>query len=84
MDKKTVLAFNAAYAAEPTKEEAQLINDLLAVWAKLEPAAKKHPALIKRGAFFGMAVQKAIAAGEVALPKSRSMTGAGKTEAPGA
>lgn len=82
MDKKTVLAFNAAYAAEPTKEEAQLVNDLLSVWAKLEPAAKKHPAIIKRGVFFGMAIQKAIAAGAVALPKSRDAKGAMKTEAP--
>jgi len=70
MNKQTVKAFNAAYAAaEPTKEEARLVSDLLTVWAKLDAAAAKNPAQLRRGVVFGMALQKAIDAGIVELPK---------------
>ena len=72
MDKSTVIAFNTAYAAEPTEAEKQLVNDLLSVWGKLEPAAKKNPALLRRGVLFGMALQSHIAAGKIALPEVRA------------
>ena len=65
MDKKLFMAFNAAYTAEPTAEETQLVNDLLLVWGKFEPCAAKNPALIRRGVLFGMQLQKSIAAGSV-------------------
>lgn len=73
MNRNTVKAFNAAYAAaEPTKAEARLISDLLTVWGKLDAAAAKHPAQLRNGIAFGMALQKAIAAGIVELPKVRA------------
>ena len=76
MDRRTVIAFNRTYAAEPTAEERQLVGDLLAVWGKLEPTAAKHPAMYRQGVLFGMALQKAIAAGEVELlPVRRKRNG---------
>lgn len=69
MDKSTVIAFNTAYAAEPTEQEKQLVNDMLLVWGKLEPTAGKSPAMYRRGMLFGIALQKAVAAGEIILPK---------------
>ena len=67
MDRKLVLNFNAAYAAEAAPEEKQLVNDLLVVWGKLEPAAGKNPALIRKGVLFGMSLQKEIANGNIKL-----------------
>ena len=69
MDKRTVIAFNNAYAAEPTEQEKQLVNELLTVWGKLEPGAGKSPAIYRKGILFGMALQKAIAAGDIILPE---------------
>lgn len=76
MDRRTVIAFNRAYSTEPTEQERQLVNDLLTVWGKLEPTAAKHPAMYRQGILFGMALQKAIAAGEVELlPVKRKRNG---------
>lgn len=69
MDKRTVIAFNSAYAAEPTARELQLVNDMLSIWGKLEPAAGKSPAIYRKGILFGLALQKAITAGAVILPE---------------
>ena len=63
MDKRTVIAFNKAYATEPTERELQFVNDLLTVWGKLEPGAGKNPAIYRKGILFGMAVQKVIETG---------------------
>ena len=67
MDRRTVIAFNTVYATEATPEEKQLVNDLLTVWGKLEPAAAKSPSLYRRGILYGLALQKAITAGKVKL-----------------
>jgi hypothetical protein len=72
MDKKTVIAFNVCYAAVTTEAQKQLVNDLLFIWGKLEPAAKKNPALLRRGVLFGMALQSHIEAGNIALPEVRA------------
>ena len=72
MDKRTVIAFNKAYAADPTDKELQFVNDLLTVWGKLEPAAGKNPAIYRRGVLFGMALQKALATGEITLPEAKT------------
>ena len=71
MDRKLFIDFNRAYAAEPTAEERQLVGDLLTVWGKLDSTAAKHPAMFRQGIFFGMALQKAIAAGEIQLKPVR-------------
>lgn len=71
MDKRIVIAFNKAYATEPTERELQLVNDLLNVWGKLEPTAGKSPATYRRGVLFGMALQKALTAGEIVLPEPK-------------
>lgn len=71
MDRTLFLDFNRAYAAEPTAEERQLVGDLLAVWGKLEPTAAKHPAMYRQGILFGMALQRAITAGEIVLKPVR-------------
>ena len=71
MDKRTVIAFNTAYATEPTEPEKQLVNDMLNIWGKLEPTAGKSPAMYRRGILFGIALQKAIAAGEIMLPEAK-------------
>ena len=71
MDKRIVIAFNKAYAQEPTERELQFVNDLLTVWGKLEPTAGKSPAIYRRGVLFGIALQKAIDAGEIVLPEAR-------------
>ena len=72
MDKKTVIAFNKAFAAEPTERELQLVNDLLTVWGKLEPTAGRNPAIYRKGVIFGMALQKGIETGEITLPEARA------------
>ncbi len=72
MDKRTVLAFNQAYATEPTEQERQFVNDLLTVWGKLEPTAGRNPAMYRRAVLFGMALQKGIDAGEILLPAVRT------------
>ncbi len=69
MDRRTVISFNTVYAAEPTDRERQLVNELLTVWGKFEPAAAKSPAMYRKGIFFGMALQKALTAGQVLLPE---------------
>lgn len=71
MDKRTVIAFNKAYATEPTERELQFVNDLLTVWGKLEPGAGKNPAIYRKGILFGMAVQKGIDAGVIPLPEAK-------------
>ena len=68
MNKQQVQSFNKAYSYEPTEQEAQLITDTLAVWAKLEPSAAKNPALLRKGAVFGLGLAAALAAGEITLP----------------
>lgn len=72
MDKNTVIAFNTAYAAEPTEAEKQLVNDMLNIWGKLEATAGRNPSNYRRGVLFGLALQKAIAAGEIILPEVRA------------
>ncbi len=67
MERSLVIGFNTVYATEPTQEEKQLVNDLLVVWGKLEPAAGKNPALIRKGVLFGMSLQKEIANGNIKL-----------------
>ena len=71
MDKRTVIAFNTAYATEPTEKELQFVNDLLNVWGKLEPGAAKTPSVYRKGILFGMALQKRIDAGEILLPEAK-------------
>ena len=83
MDRKLVLNFNAAYAAEAAPEEKQLVNDLLVVWGKLEPAAAKNPALIRKGVLFGMSLQKAITEGRIILPEVRVKRQANKPQQEG-
>ena len=81
MDRTLFLDFNRAYAAEPTAEERQLVNDLLTVWGKLDSTAAKHPAMYRQGILFGIALQKAIAAGEVELlPVRRNRKGTAKEQ----
>ena len=72
MDKRTVIAFNKAYAQEPTEREKQFVESLLNVWGKLEPTAGKSPAIYRRGVLFGMALQKGIDAGEIVLPEAKA------------
>lgn len=71
MDKRTVIAFNTAYATEPAERELQFVNDLLTVWGKLEPTAGKNPSIYRRGVLFGMALQKGIDAGVISLPEAK-------------
>lgn len=71
MDKRTVIAFNKAYAAEATEQEKQFVSDLLTVWGKLESTAGKNPATYRKGVLFGMALQKALTAGEIIMPEAR-------------
>ena len=68
MDRRTVLAFNVAYTAVNAPAEKRLIDDVLLLWGKLEPAAKKNPAIVRRALLMGMALQKDIAAGNIILP----------------
>lgn len=65
MNRNTVTSFNLAYSYEPTGEVTQLIGDLLTVWGKLEPAAAKNPALIRKGIIFGLGLAEAIQKGEI-------------------
>lgn len=71
MDKRTILAFNQAYATEPTEQERQFVESLITVWGKLEPGAGKNPAIYRKGILFGMAVQKGIDAGEISFPEAK-------------
>lgn len=72
MDKRTVIAFNKAYATEPTERELQFVNDLLTVWGKLEPGAGRNPAIYRRAILFGIGLQKGIETGEITLPEARA------------
>ena len=72
MDKRTVIAFNKAFAAEPTEQEKQLVNEMLTIWGKFEMTAGKSPAIYRKGILFGMALQQAIAAGEIILPEVKA------------
>ena len=74
MDRRNVIEFNAAYGYEPTPEERQLIENLLAVWGKLEKAAAKNPALIRKGILFGMGLQSALATGKIILRPVKEKT----------
>jgi len=81
MERGLVISFNSVYAAEATPEEKQLVNDLLVVWGKLEPAAGKNPALIRKGILFGIALQKAVTTGAVKLrPVRRKIKAQAKEE----
>lgn len=80
MDRNLVLNFNAAYAAEATPEEKQLVNDMLLVWGKIEPAAAKNPALLRKGCLFGLALQKAITAGQIRIQPVRPKRQANKPQ----
>lgn len=80
MDRKQVVTFNNVYAAEATPEERQLVSDMLQVWAKLETSVQKNPALIRKGVLFGLALQKAITAGQVIIPPVRAKRPATKPQ----
>ena len=82
MDRSMVIDFNRAYSMEATPEERQLVTDLLTVWGKFEAAAGKNPALIRKGILYGMALQKLIAAGEIAIRPIRGKRQGPKPEAP--
>ena len=74
MDRTLFLDFNKAFAAEPTEQETQLVNNMLHIWGKLEPAAGRNPSNYRRGIIFGLALQKGIAAGEIKLRPVKSST----------
>lgn len=80
MNKTQVQNFNKAFTFEPTEQEAQLITDTLAVWAKLEPSTAKTPALIRKGVVFGMGLAAALAAGEIALPPVKKKAAGKRTQ----
>jgi len=80
MDRKLVLAFNTAYTADATAEEKQLVNDMLQVWGKLEPAAAKNPSIFRKGILFGLSMQKAITAGQITIPPVRAKRPATKQQ----
>ena len=65
MKRTQVTNFNTAYSYEPSSEMKQLIDDLLTVWGKLEPAAAKNPALIRKGVIFGLGLAKAVQRGQI-------------------
>ena len=67
MDKTLVVDFYKVFAGVTTAEEIQLVNELLAVWGKLEKSPAKNPAMFRRGIVFGLSLQKAIAAGDIIL-----------------
>lgn len=68
MLKSQVNNFNQAFSFEPTKEQAQLVSDMLAVWAKLDTAASKTPATLRKGILFGLGLAEGLAAGKISLP----------------
>ena len=72
MDRTLFLDFNKAFATEATAEEKQLVNDLLTVWAKLEPGAGRNPAIYRRAILFGIGLQKGITTGEIHLRPARA------------
>lgn len=80
MNKTQVQNFNQAYSYEPAEQEAQLINDTLAVWARLEPVAAKNPALLRKGVVFGMGLAAALAAGKITLPPVKEKTAGKRTQ----
>lgn len=80
MNKNTVMNFNRAFSYEPTAAESQLVNELLAVWGKLEPAAAKNPALLRKGVVFGMGLAAALAAGKITLPPVKEKTAGKRTQ----
>lgn len=67
MDRSLVIDFNRAYSMEATPEEKQLVNDMLSVWVKLEPAASRNLSLLRKGILYGMALQKGITAGQIRI-----------------
>ncbi len=81
-DRRLVIDFNTAYATDATPEEEQLVNELLTVWGKLEPAAAKSPAAYRKGILFGLALQKAIAAGQIQIRPLKGNSKANKPKAP--
>lgn len=72
MNKNTVVSFNKAYSFEATEQEAQLVNEMLLVWGKLESSVGKTPAAIRKGILFGMGLARALAAGEIVAPPVRA------------
>ena len=76
MDRRAVIDFNVAYSYEPTKEEQQLIAELLTVWGKLETSAAKNPALIRKGITFGLGLRDAMAKGQI-IPRPAKAKRAG-------
>ncbi len=82
MDRKLFIDFNKAYSVEPTAEERQLVNDMLTVWGKLDTTATKHPAMYRQGILFGMALQRAITAGDICLKPVRRNRKGNKPEEP--
>ena len=60
MDRQLFIDFNKVYTEEPTKEERQLTEDFLLLWAKFETAAAKSPAILRKGIYLGIALGKAI------------------------
>ena len=72
MKKTQMNYFLTAYSHEATPGELSLIGDMMAVWAKLDPTARKNPAIYRRGILFGMALQQAITAGKVMLPEAKT------------
>lgn len=80
MNKTQVQNFNKAYSYEPTEQEAQLISDTLAVWQKLEPAAAKAPATIRKGIVFGLGLAAAVSRGEITLPTVKAKAAGKRTQ----
>lgn len=74
MNKQAVKQFYEAYGYEPTESEKATVKDMLAVWAKMEKAAAKNPALLRKGIVFGLGLAFSLMAGNVQATKASAET----------
>lgn len=72
MDRNSIVSFNKAFAVEATDKEKQIVNEMLTVWGKFDPAVAKSPAMFRKGILFGLVLEKAVASGEIVLSDVRA------------
>ncbi len=73
MEKNLVVDFYKVYSHDAERETEQTVNDLMAVWARLDKTVAKNPSVIRKGISFGMALAKCLADGSVKIhqPKKK-------------
>ena len=71
MRKQAINYFNIAFTADHEDIERELVEEMIFVWSKIDPAARRRPATFRKAILFGMNLQQGIDAGVIDYPEPK-------------